>query len=197
MLVQDVVPCERLFGSEVVVEHARKVVCVLRKPRYWRRELGRAVIPFTGPGGGMLSGETLADCARREVLEEIGCPVDLASARVTYYMHHDGRITALELADDPAPTALFEGTPRARDQVLVSALYLGRLVAGTPKPRSEVPGIVGIPLARLIRAVGGDRLSADQVRLTLQEGFTVPPAAVLEPVGGVRRYAGLLAGPVN
>ncbi len=88
-------------------------------------------------------------CARREVREEIGTDVEIASAPMTWHIPRDGPIRQLEVTDRPRPFAFYEmvhppGTPLS-GQVYPIVIYRARL-HGIPRdlPRDELQGVIAL-----------------------------------------------------
>lgn len=89
-------------------------------------------------GGSCLPGESAADCARREALEEIGCEVEILHSPVTFLED----LSSVEL-EPPAPLL------RMHHAELFLARALGEPAA------VDVPAIVWMPLERLSEVRAG------------------------------------------
>ena len=114
----------------------------------------RGTFAFMQPGGKLAHGETALDALERELLEEVGCPIDLHSCR--------------PLGTYRAPAANEAG-------FTVEAELFAAVLAGEPRPLDEIEELVWIdpdgpipyslapltrdhalPLARELKANGRD-----------------------------------------
>ena len=144
---------------------------------------------YAGVGGHREAGETWVACAHREALEETGTDIEILPASTTWHIPQNGPVQRLELADDPAPLALYEmihqpGTPRA-GQLYRIVIYQARPLGvhgALDLPPDEVQGIVALTREQVVRGLERRPTLAD----LLEEG-----AAMVADTGTVDRQVRL------
>jgi len=155
---------------------------------------------YAGIGGHREAEEDWLTCARREVKEEIGTELDIASSSLTWHVPQRGIARPLELSDRPRPFALTEmihppGTPRAGGLYRI-VIYEGRL-CGKPQilQLDEVRGVIALTEAQVIRGLGSKPTVAELVEggAYLAAGEeNVDPRVRLYPIGTASALARVL-----
>jgi len=113
---------------------------------------------YAGVGGHREEGEDWVACAHREALEETGTEIEILPASRTWHIPQDAPAQQLEVADAPAPLALYEmihppGTPRA-GQLYRIVIYRARLLGvlgDLDLPPDEVQGLVALTREQVVR----------------------------------------------
>ena len=128
-------------GAACLLWHGDRMVFEIQKPAKWAREAGRP--PGLGlgcVGGTVEAGETPLQTMQREAVEEIGCPLDLRSARTTADIVDDAvDLRADVKIDGLVPAALWTVTHPSYDPGTRVAVFLGAC-RGEPQP-DDLPAI--------------------------------------------------------
>lgn len=96
---------------------------------------------YAGIGGRRVLGETFADCARREAVEEMGVEPELRSAAATWLLRAGARPEPIAVVEEPAPLAIY---------------VMPRL----PSTRQYATAVYDADVHGAPRVLGGDELSA-------------------------------------
>ena len=176
------------FCAGVLISDAVSVLLTLGDTDTWTERGGHARIPIGGVGGGQVPGETIDRCAMREAAEELGCPVRLASSRITIVEDPYGR---LSLATSIAPMAplLHQVQRRVSAAPFAPGLPPGPLLhcalyravsLQNPRP-ADVPALVWIPWTVLLSmGRGGIKLRLlEQAGGRILSTHRMPPEADL------------------
>jgi 8-oxo-dGTP pyrophosphatase MutT (NUDIX family) len=154
---------------------------------------------YAGIGGHREPGEDWLACARREVREETGAQVELLTASITWHVASDGRMSQVDLADQPRPLALYEmihppGTPRPGELYRI-VIYRARL-RGRPEalPPDEVRGVIALTRRQVVQGLERKptlaQLLAEGASL-VAGGEDLSPALRLYPLGTAAALAHL------
>jgi len=150
----------RPFCAGIVIERGGRVLATLSAGNVAARDADGRSWLVGGVGGGQEPGENLWECARREAREELGLPVELVSAPVSY-LHDisDNTLYQTRSIDQPAPLVLQRlknadpakpfkpGNPAGHYTYL--ALFLARLSESDAVFRpadDDIAALVWIPL---------------------------------------------------
>jgi ADP-ribose pyrophosphatase YjhB (NUDIX family) len=161
------------------------LVLEVHKPQKWRvDEEGEVHIDLGGIGGKVEEGETALQALQREALEEIGCPLALQDAPVTYAVGPD--CTVRETAwHEPGvrPALVWEACLPGLTPGKCVAVFRGRAV-GEPAP-GDLPALLCVtPELLLAIGAGGLRLEEAQSRdARLRARIFIPAAARLALTG--------------
>jgi len=148
------------------------------KKAYWDKTTSPWTITYTNIGGHVESNESIIEATKREVLEEIGCSVELFSSDQTLYCDlEEPKLNSYELEDKIAPILVYN----SRRMKMSVSVYLG-CIQTEPNPQQEVPAILLLPHSLL----GGGQLSgllkSGAILKEQIEGF-IPRFAILRPFG--------------
>ncbi|MBM3188466.1 MAG: NUDIX domain-containing protein [Chloroflexi bacterium] len=169
----------------------------LTKPKHWRhRPDGATVIGIGAIGGSLEAGETILECLRREVLEEIGAEVAVESAEATYLVYEERRIEEVAVLERGLPRPalftisrnLYRRRVHPEAEILAIATFGARLMA--PPQIRDLYGLLAVSREALVDVLGPPEIVFDAA--TAQPGVTtttrgpVPEGAILRPVWTAR-----------
>lgn len=156
---------------------------------------------FMGIGGHREVGESWADCARREVREEVGAGVELRDSPRSWHLSPDGALEPVRMADRPRPLALYEMVPppEAPDtgnyRLVIFRSSLVTPPGGLRLSPDEVAAVLALTAAQLVRCLElpqplGSLL--DSGGALLAESTSLDRATALVPIGTARALATLV-----
>jgi 8-oxo-dGTP pyrophosphatase MutT (NUDIX family) len=197
-----------LVGVSTIVRDETASYFEISKPKYWRsREDGNTTVGVGSIGGTIERGESVLDCLRREVAEELGARVRLVPSVRTYLVNEWQVADAMELPASkkrlpPLMVVLTKpqlGGPGTPDHLAILA-FRTRL-RDDPAP-SDLFGLLRIEDAALADFFARDEmpLAEAQARpgLTVTLNGDPPEAAVLRPVLSARAFQSVVrAGYAN
>lgn len=137
-------------GASLVIPCRGGLLWAISTPNFWRRIGERLYVYYQGIGGGVEQWETFPQAAVREGEEELGLRPGLVNPRKTFFV--DGiRGTVTMVGPNERPCPLFVHRQKInRGETLVVFNYLAGL-SREPKPSSEVPALLSMPLERLTK----------------------------------------------
>lgn len=180
------------FCGGVCVWHESRLVFTFAKQHRWKKAAdGHVVIPVAWVGGGQEIGESVRECALREAVEELGCPVSLISSPDTFWFDNGRACLPMALSDPVLPvliemrTALEEpykpGLPVG--PIVYVVIYRGRLL-GKVMP-NDVPGIIEVPIEHCRSIAEGMTVNrAKELAVPIHENMCLPEDGVLRFVYG-------------
>ena len=187
-----------LVGVSTIVRDDAACYFEISKPKYWKRcEDGTTTVGIGGIGGSIQRDETIQDCLRREVREELGVRVRLEPAQQTYLIHDWQIVDTLELPPSkkrPSPLMVILvpprlGGPNAPDHLAILA-FRTRL-RGTPAPR-DLLGLLRIESQALPAFFGRDEWRLDEAQahpaLAIVLNDQLPHATILRPILTARAF---------
>ncbi len=165
-------------GNGVLIRWNDFFLFVLGKEEYWEKKRTHWEITYTNTGGHVEKNEDILDATRREVLEEIGCEVDLISSNQTLVCELENPIfSQYQLEDRTCPILIYN----SREMKMSVCVYLG-VISSNPIPKMEVPALILVPSSQ----IQGGKLSLllrEGAVMTTQGGRNIPKNAVLKPFG--------------
>jgi 8-oxo-dGTP pyrophosphatase MutT (NUDIX family) len=167
---------KRFFGAACLLFSGTRLVLEVRKPHKWLREPGRPIQVGIGCSGGTIEAdETPVQALKQEAEEEIGCAIDLWSARCTADVSPKGANIHSDLEiDGLKPAMVWEVTHSTYDVGSKVAVFLG-CVAGDPQPL-DLPAVVLVD-PELVFQSEFESMSIAQVRrsgVEVRERITLP-----------------------
>lgn len=180
------------FCGGVCVWHESRLLFTIAKQHRWKKAAdGHVVIPVAWVGGGQDIGENVRECALREAVEELGCPVSLISSPDTFWFDN-GRACPPTSLSDPVLPVLIEmragldepykpGLPIG--PIVYVVIYRGRLL-GEVKP-DDVPGIIEVPIKHCGPLSEGMTVHrAKELAVPIHEKMRLPENGVLQLIHG-------------
>ncbi|MHA1975395.1 MAG: NUDIX hydrolase [Candidatus Hodarchaeales archaeon] len=151
---------------------------VVGNEKYWENAEGQWTITYTNTGGKVEWNESIIEATKREVLEEIGCEVNLISSKRTIVCELENpKIVFHDLNDELCPILIYN----SREFKMSVCIYLGRIDT-TPNPRMEVPALVFLPSSQIQGGNLSSLLDAG-ARIIIQENREIPKNVILKPFG--------------
>lgn len=174
-----------IIGVSCLVWWRDTLVLEVQKPHKWRIDDRREVHIGLGCVGGTLNeGETAIEALQREAVEEMGCPIELCDALVTYAVTPECQVhEETWLTPGPRPLFLWEACLPGLIPGKRVVVFRGRPM-GEPTP-VDLPALLCVT-PEILRVIGraGIRLGeAQKLGASLQARITVPDTVWLELVG--------------
>ncbi|OGO04062.1 MAG: hypothetical protein A2Y73_08640 [Chloroflexi bacterium RBG_13_56_8] len=191
-----------LTGASALLYDDQAFYFEITKPEHWGRgEDGDILAGIGAIGGSIEPGEKALACLYREAEEEIGAPIEIASAERTHFVYEERVMDSLvlETKEYPLPVLFTISENLYRRSQLASPIlaivtFLARL-QGPPK-RGDLHGLLAIPRDQLASVFGNKRISLARllslpgVRVSTQE--PLPEDLVLSPIWTARSFQLLL-----
>ncbi len=184
-MISNNAPGPTIIGAACLVWWRGALVLEVQNPRKWRVDNhGEVHIGLGGIGGKLEEGETALEALQHEAVEEMGCPLALQDAPVTYAVTPGCQVHE-ERWHAPGTRPVFVW------EACLPGLVPGRSVAvfrghpmGDPTP-GDLPALLCVP-AQVLLAIGrgGMRLGEAQQRgASLRAHSTIPNTAWLDLIG--------------
>jgi hypothetical protein len=182
-------------GAACLLWSGARLVFEIQKPTKWVCQEGHPPdIGLGCIGGTMETGETPLETLQREAVEEIGCSIDIVSARLCADMTDDTVALRTDVAiDGHVPAMLWTVTHPAYDPGTKVAVFLGHCL-GQPQP-DDLPAIA-LAGPELITALDTTAISvatAKENGVEFREKILLPTAGRLVLANTLQRLAGLRA----
>lgn len=167
-------------GNGVFIRWNGSFLFALGNEKYWKMTDTHWIITYTNTGGHVESNETIVEATKREVLEEIGCEINLLSSKRTMKCSLEvPGISYHELDDEICPILIYD----SETLKMSSCIYLGS-IRSNPTPNMEVPALVFLP-PPLIQGGALTSLLNAGARLITQDEREIPKNTFLKPFGSV------------
>jgi len=175
----------------------------LTKPKHWRhRADGTTLVGIGGIGGSIEPGETILECLRREVEEEIKASIRVESATTTHLVYEEGVTKPLSLPqrEHPLPVLLTISRNLYRQDthsdygILSIATFLAQLEGKASI--DDLYGLLIVPRDKLVDVMRPNEITLDRldqipgIRRITQE--PLPKNTVFVPVWTGRSFQLLL-----
>ena len=187
-----------LIGVSTIVRDDEAHYFEISKQKYWKqREDGTTILGVGGIGGGIKQGETITDCLRREVQEEISAQVRLETVHETTLIHEWQIADTLNLKPSKKrPTPLMViltpprlGGPDTPDHLAILAFHTR--LRGAPAPH-DLFGLLRIENGTLAEFFSRDTWPLEEARalpgLTATLNDQPPQNAILSPILTARAF---------
>ena len=171
-------------GNGVILIWEKRFLFVVGKEEYWEKTSIPWVITYTNTGGHVEPNETVMEATRREVMEELGCHVELlASDQSLYCDLEECNLISHELEDEISPILIYNSTTIK----MSVSVYLGRIHT-EPRPHQEVPALLFLPPSLLSGGQLTGLIKAGAILKEQVEGL-IPRHAILKPFGSASLLA--------
>lgn len=152
----------KILGASVVLKCQDRFVFEIQKPSKWvRHENGTFSMGMSCIGGGIEGNETPLEALKREVMEEIGCGVNLKSGHFPFSVTPDmGVVTGEDLDLPEGCHFIWEGNEPGFIPGGKVVVYAGHLV-GDIRPDDLAAVVLTDP--SLFFEIGQERLTVEEV----------------------------------
>jgi 8-oxo-dGTP pyrophosphatase MutT (NUDIX family) len=171
-------------GTGVIIICRNRFLFAISNQEFWIKSRLNWEVTFTNTGGKVEVNETIIEATKREVMEELGCNVQLLSSNLTMYSNLDQmNLVNYKVADNLAPILVYNSDRR---KISVS-VFIGKINM-EPHPKNEVPALLLLPPSFL----NGGRLNVLIRRgaiLKEQVEVKIPRNTILRPFGSAKILA--------
>jgi len=179
------------ISTGLLVQYDGRNVYVLQRPGRWTDQGdGTLMVGMVGVGGKLEEGDnSIPDCARREVLEELKVPVELVNAEQTYVFRPNGVIEPISVnfqEANPAYLLMLPKSESGRKPLTVVCVYSGR-IAKKPQP-GDVSAVVYVSDSQLKTTFTQETATLEQLTqagATIEARVDLPDNLVIRPFGTV------------
>ena len=165
-------------GTGVIIIWKKRLLFTVGNKKYWNKAVSPIIVTYTSTGGHVEPDEAVLNASKREVLEELGCEVELLSSPDSLICELETlKVDRCVIDDEIAPILVYNSS----DIEMSVCVYLGR-ISTNPNPKAEVPALLLLPVNLLTGGVLCELLINGAILIEQEEGI-IPRNAYLKPFG--------------
>jgi len=188
------VPWRVTGASALLYDAQERFYFEITKPKHWRflGNSGHVIVGLGAIGGSITPGETILDCLRREIEEEVEAAVTMGSPEETYILYEGEIVVTVSLPERSLPRPLLwtvsENVYRRhihpQHPILAIATFLAQLEEAPSL--GDLFGLLIIPRRKLRKVFTADTIPFQEAKeipgVSVMVRKALPPGSVLSPV---------------